>query len=213
MKTTSIITGICISLLLASCGGSDEDSDQIDIKKNPLGALMKMGKEMEKQANETADIMAERRKNGDTLAMPYQELQHFLPESIEGFTRGEPNGATMNMSGMSYSSAECNYTGADGAYVRVSLVDYNAAFNLYTAATSIWAAGLSIDTPEEKTNGFKVNDEISGWETLKKKSKDVSVVVGAGKRFLITVEANNQEGTDFAKDIAVDIAKGGLSSI
>jgi len=214
MKTKNIlIISVCSAMLFTACGGSDDDSDQIDIKKNPLGALMKMGKEMKKQADETSKIMAKRRESGDTLALPYQDLQKFLPESINGYSKDEPNGATMNMSGMSYSSVGCNYKKDDGNYIRVNLVDYNAAFNLYTAATAMWTAGLKIDTPEEKTSGFKVDDNISGWESYKKKSNDVSVVVGVGNRFLITVEANKQENTDFVKEIALNIAKGEISSI
>ena len=210
-KTLSTIVLAAITLSLISCGGGKKDEEEVAEVKGlggALGALAKMGKEMEKSATESKGKQAERRAKGDTLAMPYADLQKFLPV-IDGYKMDEPGGGSVNMTGMSYSNAEAKYTNDKGNWIKVSIVDYNQAYSMYAAATAMWAMGMSIDTPTEKANGFKLDDKMGGWEVFQKKSKEATVTLGVGERFWVNVEANEQSGTDFVKGIAksIDIAK------
>lgn len=195
---------VIMALLIASCGGGNDEAEEeeIDIEKNPLGALLKMGEKMGKQMKESEKKAKEREAKGDVLAMEYDVLQKYLPSSLEGYTAGEPDGATINMQGMSYSSASIDFTKDNGDFVKVLLLDYNAAFGLYNVATSMWAMGISINTPEEKASGIEIENGIAGWQSFKKKQNTATIVLGIGQRFMLTIEANNQEDTDFVKDIA-----------
>jgi len=208
-----IITAI-LAVSLISCGGANkEEEEQRQAAKGlgtALGELVKMGKEMEKSAKENEGKMAARRAKGDTMAMPYAELQKLLPASVEGYKPdGEPDGGSVNMTGMSYSSAEQRYKNEKGDWLKVSIVDYNQAYAMYSSLTGLWAVGMSIDTPEEKANGVKLENDIAGWEVFKKKSKNAIVTLGVGDRFWVNVEANNQSNTDLVKSVAqsVDLSK------
>lgn len=214
-KIAFYIPLVIMALLIASCGGGNDEAEEeeIDFEKNPLGALMKMGENMEKQMKEIEEKAKEREEKGDVLAMEYDELQKYLPSSIDGYTAGEPDGATINMQGMSYSSATIGFTKDNGDFVKVSLLDYNAAFGLYNMATSMWALGISVNTPEEKASGIKFEDGITGWQSFKKKQNTATIVLGIGQRFMLTVEANNQEDTDFVKDIAKSLDMDDLAEL
>ena len=203
---------VALTLPLVNCGGASkkEEEEEAAVKGlgGALGSLMKMGKEMEKSAKESQGKQAERRAKGDTLAMPYADLQKYLPV-IDGYKMGEPDGGSVNMNGMSYSNAEGKYKNDKGNWIKVSIVDYNQAYAMYSAATAMWAMGMSIDTPSEKANGFKIDDNVGGWEVFQKKSKKAAVTMGIGDRFWINVEADAQENTEFVKEIAkkIDISK------
>ncbi len=205
------ITAIVLStaLLLTSCGGaSDEEIIEETGPSNALEALMNIeetAKELEDKIEEHQNTLEERKANGDTLAMHYEELMKLLPDAISGYTKGEPTGGTINAPGASYSTAEVKFTNDAGKDIKVTLVDYTAAYALYQGATAMWAMGMSVDTPTEKANGIKFNDNISGWEVYQKKSKNATLTLGIGSRFLLNIEAQEQDDTEFVKEIAKDM--------
>lgn len=183
---------------LIACGGDDHEEENIDIEKNPLGALMKMGENMEKQAEKMEKQMEERK---DAKAMHYEELIKYLPKSIDGYEKEEPKGESVDMNGMSYSSANVEFKKGVNE-IEVTILDYNAALSMYSMATAMWASGFKIDTSEEMAQSITIDDNIHGWESIKKKSKDASLLLGVNDRFLITIEADNQEDLSFLKEIA-----------
>lgn len=194
---------IMIPLFLISCGGEEpkeKEMENIDVEKNPLGALMKMGKNMADNAEKMEKKMKD---NKDAKAIHYEELLKYLPESIDGYQiNGEPKGASMDMQGMSYSSAEIEFKDKDGNRIDIALLDYNAAYSMYSMATAMWASGFKVDTSEEFAQSISFGDNINGWESYKKKSNRTSIALGIGDRFLLTIEGNNQNGTDQLKDVA-----------
>lgn len=208
MKYIAYLFSILLIASITACGGGSEEEEEIEVSKNPLQALMKMGQEMEKQAK----LMEERQKDGNVEAIHYEELYNYLPESISGYERGEPTGASIEAQGMSYSSAEVRYTSDDGD-LKVVILDYYAAFGLYTMATSAWMAGIKIDTPEETASGVKFSDEAKGWQSFRKKSGKASIVLGIGSRFMLTVEADNQEDTEYVKEVVKSMDLDGLASL
>jgi hypothetical protein len=144
--------------------------------------------------------------------MNYTDLQQYLPGSIPGYEAGEPGGSTMTMQGLSYSTADIEFTGADGAYVRVSLLDYSGAASMYQAATAMWSTGMSFEDDDTMVKSFELQDDVIGWEEYRKKLKEAQVALGIGERFFLTIEANKQNGTEFVKDIATDMDLEGLAS-
>lgn len=200
-----------IALSLTACGSKTEEPKEVETPKpdNPIEALNNMANETQNAQQEAEKKLAERRAKGDTLAMPYAELMKYLPQSLDGYKRGEPDGASMNMPGTSYSSADVTFTNDKGEDVKVTIIDYNQAYALYTGATAMWAMGMSIDTPDEKAQGVKFENNIAGWEQFRKKSGDATVTLGVGYRFWVQVEADNQKDTEWVKSVAkmVDLNK------
>jgi len=140
----------------------------------------------------------------------YKNLEKFLPTTIDGYDREEPEGAMLNMTGFSVSSSTAEYTNSNKDYIRVSILDYNAAPSIYENSTAMWGKGITIDSYDEYAKSFSLNNELSGWESFEKNHNKATVVMGVGNRLLITVEANNQLDAEKSKDI---IASMNLKSI
>ena len=84
---------------------------------------------------------------------------------------------------------------------------------MYSVATAMWASGFKIDTSEELGQSINLGENINGWESLRKKQKDASVVLGLGDRFLLTIEGNNQKDCEFLKEVARSMDLSKLASI
>lgn len=215
-KIIVVISASVFAFGLISCGGGkDEKIEEETVKQpaNPLEALANMGNEMEKGNDAAQAKIKERRAKGDTLAMPYAELTKYLPEKIDGYKREEPDGATINMPGASYSSAEVVFKNDNGDRIKVQLLDYNAAYQMYSSVTALWAMGMSVDTPEQKAGGIKFEGDIGGWEEYGKKNQKAQITLGIGYRFWLQIEADNQENTEFVKSIAKSMELSKLSSM
>lgn len=203
MKYWILGFSITASLLVGSCGGKVDEMRQV---AENVKELSKAGENMEKanQANEAK--REERRKRGDTLAMPYQELQKYLPESVSGYTPQEPSGSTMNMTGMSYSTAARRYTksAADGSEesVEVTIIDYNASSELYTGMTALWGANFSMEDQNGYQRSFDAGvKDVAGWEHYDKQNKNSDITAALGGRFILTVKVTAQPNNDLAKSI------------
>lgn len=212
MKKLIYITLPAILVLtMSACGGKSEELKEEEVNKtdNPLEALQNLAEESENGQAAAEKKMAERRAKGDTLALHYEELMKYLPGEIEGYKRGEPDGTSMNQPGASFSSADVRYTNDKDEEIHVSIIDYNQAYGMYTAATAMWAMGMSIDTPEQKAQGVKFEGEIGGWEEFNKKTGHTVLTLGVGYRFWVQVEADAQKDTEGVKAIAkkIDLKK------
>lgn len=217
-KIIVILSTAIFAFGLASCGGKKAGDEKVGEEEtpksnNPFEALANMGKEME-QGNDAAQAkIKERRAKGDTLAMHYEALIKYLPTSINGYTAEEPDGSSINMPGSSYSTANVNFKNEKGDHIKVTLMDYNAAYGLYSSITAMWALGMSVDSPEEKAEGVKFEGDIGGWESYKKKSHDATLTLGIGYRFWLEIEGNNQESTEFIKSVAKSMELSKLSNL
>lgn len=202
---------IALSIILFACGGKDKSQDDnIDMEKNPLGAAMKMAKNMQEQAEKMEKDMENRKV---AKAMHYEELIKFLPTEIDGYTAKEPDGGTVEMQGISYSNADITFKNEAGERIKVSLLDYNAALSMYIMATAMWTSGLKIDTKDELAQSYNISDDISGWETFKKKSGKASIVIGISNRFMLSIDADNQKNCDNVKSIAKSMDLDKLASL
>jgi hypothetical protein len=165
--------------------------------------------------NSTSDCDAKmkmRKAKGDTLAMPYAELQKYLPNSVTGYKAEKPDGSTINMSGMSYSVASIRFSKDNINWFKITIIDYNKAYGLYNSVTAMWGSGMSIDSEQEKANGIKVSNSVAGWQVYKKTSKDATVSLGVGCRFWISVEASNQSDAEMALSVAKSMDLNKLSA-
>lgn len=200
---------LSLCLLFTACGGKPEVKEEENKADNPLEALENLAEETQQGQDAATKKLAERRAKGDTLAMPYEELMKFLPESIDGYTRGEPDGETVNMPPTSFTSVNVNFTNDKGDDIKVTIVDYNQAYSMYSGLTMMWAMGMSVDSPEKKAQGVKFEGDIAGWEEFNKKTGRTELTLGVGYRFWVQVQADNQTDTENVKAIAkkIDLKK------
>ncbi len=211
MKRLTLLFTIILAFILYSCG---EKANEMKEAFKSMEKIAEAGKNMEAETK-LADVRKkERISRGDTLAMPYQELQKFLPASISGYKAEEAEGTSFNMPPMSYSQASCKYVapGTDGGenYVTVTILDYNQAGDMYVGLTTLWQMGFASETKDRKEMTFNTGyDNVSGYEVLDKNNKRATVNYGIAWRFFLTVEASNQTSTDFVKSVAntIDIKK------
>jgi len=209
------ITGLSLSVavLVAGCGKLDE-AKQAGENMQELG---KAAENMQEKTDANAARREERRKKGDTLAMPYQEMQKYLPESVAGYTAKDPTGSTMNMVGMSYSQAERTYskTGTDGNedYVTVTLLDYNATADLYTGMTALWGANFSMEDQNGYSKSYDAGvKDVAGWEHYDKQGKNSELTLALGGRFILSIKATNQTNNDMSKLLAKSMKLSDLAS-
>lgn len=205
MQNLRLLAGLLLVLaLLASCEGIQKAKEAANAVSAAKNYAVNLG-DGQKKAEE-------RRAKGDTLAMPYAELQKYLPSSVAGYEKeGDPEGQTMNMAGASYSMAAQKYKKGDQT-LKISITDYNGAYAMYGMATAVMASGFSSENADEKIGGIDLGVG-KGWEDIKKKDKTASVVVGLSDRFFVQAEASHQENSDFVKDVIKSMELNKLTSM
>jgi hypothetical protein len=187
-----------VGVMLFSCGKVKDAANAAEGLKNYAEGM-----------KESADKMVERRAKGDTVSMPYGELQKLLPSSIVGYTKdGEPKGESVNMAGMSYSTASQVYKNGD-AEITINIMDYSASYAAFGAATAMFSTGFSVDNDQEHLGAVDLGiSDVKAWEDVKKKEKKSTIIAGVNERFLVTAEGRNVEA-DFVKEAvkSVDLKK------
>ena len=149
----------------------------------------------------------------EKTALDYKELQKYLPDEIDGYTAGEPDGGSMTMNGVSFSTAAIEFTNDDGGTVDIAIMDYTTAASAYQMSTAMWASGFSIENDEISAHSIDWGDEIAGWEQIDKEDNVATIMLGINSRFLITVSVSDQNDTDLAKEIMKIIDIDSLNSL
>lgn len=184
MKKLSLLGYLlAVGLSVLSCGKVKDAANAAEGLKNYAEVI-----------KESASKKEERRAKGDTLSMPYADLQRMLPANISGYSKeGDPKGETINMVGMSYSTASQVYKSGDGE-ITVNIMDYNASYTAFGAATAMFATGFSVDNDQEHMGAVDLGiSGVKAWEDVKKKEKHSTVMAGINDRFLVTAEGRNVE--------------------
>lgn len=189
---------LAMSILAGACRNKE--------KKSPiesLGDLKEAGEKIKEATDASTSKWEARKAKGDTMALPYKDLEAYLPE-INGYTKdGEPKGSQMSMPGMgSYSQAEQRYKNGDKE-IKVEIVDYNAAFQMFSAATALYKMGYATedDTKKEAASDLGIKD-VSAYESIYKKEQRGSLAVIAGDRFMINIESNGSNDPDLLHSVA-----------
>lgn len=197
----------CVVALATGC-------EQAREAKNTYNAVVTTTKAAEQMATnlESAQArQAERAKRGDTLAINYKELQQYLPSGpVAGYAaEGKPEGQTVQMTGAHYSTASQDYKNAEQT-LSVTLMDYNGAAAMFTAATAMMNVGMSIENDEQVMRGVDLGiPNVKAFETLDKKDRKASLVLGVADRFFVSVEATGQDNTELVQEVAkkIDLTK------
>lgn len=187
-------------LLLTACEQAREAKNAYNVVTHAADASKQMGAALD----DAQTRQAQRVKNGDTLALPYKELQKFLPETVAGFaTADAPAGQTMQMPGMHYSQASRAYHQGDKQDLTVTIVDYNGAGALFSAASGLMALGMEMEDDDQRMNSADLGQKgLKALETYGKKDRKATIVVAVNDRFIATVEATDQPDTEAVKAVA-----------
>ena len=194
-------------------------SQKADDAKNALSAI-KAAAEVASNAgaaqNEAEKFYNERKAKGDTLAMPYADLQKFLPSAPDGYKAAEePGGSSQSMGGFSMSQAEQTFNapaGADGntPNIKVTIVDLGGTQAAYGMMALPMMMDLSQEDAHHRMKTHKM-DAAYSWasEEYDKDSKDAKTSIVTRYRYMVTVEARNQSAdqTAMVRSLAEDIAK------
>jgi len=192
----TVITG----LVLSSCGGKLDEAKQA---MDNLGTIAKSGENMQNVQSAAEKRRTERKERGDTLAMPYAELQKLLPADIAGYSAKEPEGSNSDMAGFSMGQASRRYEKPDGSYVTVTLTDWNASETGWAGATALFAMKFRVDNSTETSETFQTDDPlVNGSSHFGKQDKNANITYALGARFLLVVEASQQSDMNFVKSIA-----------
>jgi len=164
--------------------------------------------ELEKQIKSEEETIEEKREErnqqGDTIAIDDETLKSYLPKKINNYQlNGQPVGSPYQASGTSFSSTEQNYIDGNNQ-LRVTLTDYNAANTQHAQSIAMWRSGLRIDNRRELAGSFEIEDMI-GWEIYHKRERRSEIMLAVSDRILISIIANNQEDTEYIKEIVQKI--------
>ncbi len=188
-------------LFIMACGGRDKG-----VEKNEdlsVTDLPEVAKKMGEEVKQAQDRWAERKAKGDTLAMPYKDLQAYLPD-VNGYTKdGGPKGSQVNMPGMgSWSQTDQEYSNGDKR-IKVQIVDYNASQMAFSGVTAMYKMGYSMEDDNEKSGTVDIGiKDVAAYETIYKKDKRSKLVLIVADRFMIELENEGSEDAEFLRSVA-----------
>jgi hypothetical protein len=218
MRVFSLLFIVALFIGISACGEKSKDvqdiKNAIDIIKNAPEAA----KRVESAQEKAQKIWEARKAKGDTLPINFRELQKYLPDELAGYTGQKPQGESMNMMGLSYSEASRRYvkTGEDGKkeFITISIMDYNAAISMFTAAASWWSTGYSFENADGYAKSFDPGiEDCYGYEEYNSKRKDAKITLALAYRLIFTIEGSNQSGTDKLKNILKQVDIKGLAKL
>jgi hypothetical protein len=206
--------GIVAGVMLAACGDKAKEAGNA---VTALGQAANAATSIQQSQEEAERFYQERREKGDTLAVPYSELQEVLPASPNGYApSGEPSGSSQSMGGFSMSQVEQTYSAPAGAAeasapsINITIVDFGGTQAGYGMLAAPMMMAYSQEDAHSRTRTIKMDVPYTwGSEEYNKDSKTAKVTALTRYRYVITVEARNQadDQTAMAKSLAEAIAK------
>ncbi|THU30419.1 hypothetical protein FAM09_30140 [Niastella caeni] len=209
MRKACFMVATTAAITILSCGGEVKVKD---VKITPVDGK-EVAEAMSKEVEKSTDRWQERRAKGDTLAMPYKELQAYLPE-IAGYTKkGGPKGNQVNMPGMgSWSQAEQRYENGDKR-IEVKIVDYNASYAAFSGITALYKMGFSSEDDSKKQGSVDLGmKNVAAYETVYKQDPKAQIVLIVADRYFVEIESRGSNEMGPITDIAKGIAASGLAS-
>ncbi|WP_035564044.1 hypothetical protein [Hymenobacter sp. IS2118] len=182
-----------------------EQAQKAQESYSTISQLSKAGENIEETMDKAKTQRTEREQRGDTLSLPYKELQQYLPTTVSGYTAGELSGQSQKMSGISFSMADREYTAGEST-VKVSLVDYNGADEMYQGMAAMYSLGLEQENDEKILGPTTLKmDGVNGMETFYKKDGRAEMSLAINGRFLLNLTADKQKDMSLLKSIAEDM--------
>ena len=171
-------------MLLASCGKSDEASEENS------GSTEQTATSSTDENVSTANV-DEAKPAGPVIAS--STLKGFLPASVGSYkVEGDPETMQAKMGDFEYSFAKQEYI--DGKKrIRITVADYNMVESLTAAYTMMM--NMSMESDKEVTKGEKFQGK-AGVVTYQKDNSRAQIAVAASDRVWLILEGENGAGID-----------------
>lgn len=213
MRRTSlfVISIICLGLL-SNCKSKSKEP-LADGKVESASEAREVADNFQAAQAESSERWEARKKKGDTLAMPYKDLQNYLPD-ISGYNKDEgPKGSQVNMPGMgSWSQAEQRYSNGE-KHIKVEIVDYNSAHQAFAGVTAVYKMGYSSedDTRKQGSTDLGIKD-VAAYETIYKDGSRAELAIVVADRFFVNIESNGDNSADLVRSVAKNMKLDELAS-
>ena len=209
MKKHILFLSILPVVLSLSC----KDKTKPPAKIESISDVKDLAQNAQNNMKESTNRWQERKAKGDTLALPYKDLEAYLPE-ISGYSRdGGAKGSQMSGFGIGgWSEAEQAYVNGDKK-VSIKIFDYNSSQQAFMGMTAMFSMGFSSEDDTKKQSPADLGVKgVAAYETIYKTVKKSEMVLVAGDRFIINIESNGQGDEDFIKSVAKSISLTELAS-
>ena len=138
----------------------------------------------------------------------FSKLIPLLPEPPGGWTADKAEGNTDDIGGTKITSVHRDYKKGDGdaaPTTSISILDSAANPDYVASTTAAWS--MSTSTPEGYTKTLTV-DGMPGFETFENEGKHGTLWLMVAKRYVLTIETQNQESKDLQEWLKrIDVKK------
>lgn len=197
-----LIIVVGLAAALPACKDKS-DKPLEDGKVETAAEAQEVANAVQQSQEEANDRWASRKAKGDTVAMPYKDLQAYLPE-ISGYTKdGEPKGSQVAMPGMgSWSNTEQRYTNGDKS-IDVQIADYNSAYTAFAGVTAVYKMGFSAEDDQKKQGATDLGlKDVAAYETIYKDGSKAELNLIVADRFFINIVSNGDNSSDVVRSVA-----------
>jgi hypothetical protein len=126
----------------------------------------------------------------------FSKLIPFLPEAPAAWTADKAEGSTDDIGGTKITSVHRDYKKGEGETApttSISILDSAANPDYVASTTAAWS--MSTSTPEGYTKTLTI-EGMPGFETFENEGKHGTLWLMVAKRYVLTIETQNQEAKD-----------------
>jgi hypothetical protein len=138
----------------------------------------------------------------------FSKLIPFLPEAPATWTADKAEGSTDDVGGTKITSVHRDYKKGDGdtaPTTSISILDSAANPDYVASTTAAW--NMSTSTPEGYTKTLTI-EGMPGFETFENEGKHGTLWLMVAKRYVLTIETQNQEAKDLQEWLKrIDVKK------
>jgi len=138
----------------------------------------------------------------------FSKLIPFLPEAPATWTADKAEGSTEDVGGTKITSVHRDYKKGEGdtaPTTSISILDSAANPEYVSSTTAAWS--LSTSTPEGYTKTLTI-EGMPGFETFENEGKHGTLWLMVAKRYVLTIETQNQEAKDLQEWLErIDVKK------
>jgi hypothetical protein len=138
----------------------------------------------------------------------FSKLIPFLPEAPATWTADKAEGSTDDIGGTKITSVHRDYKKGDGdtaPTTSISILDSAANPDYVSSTTAAWS--MSTSTPEGYTKTLTI-EGMPGFETFENEGKHGTLWLMVAKRYVLTIETQNQEAKDLQEWLKrIDVKK------
>jgi len=138
----------------------------------------------------------------------FSKLIPILPEGPAGWTADKAEGSTDDIGGTKITSVHRDYKKGEGdtaPTTSISILDSAANPDYVASTTAAWS--MSTSTPEGYTKTLTI-EGMPGFETFENEGKHGTLWLMVAKRYVLTIETQNQESKDLQEWLKrIDVKK------